>query len=224
MSCILEVDLEYPEHLHDEHNGYPLAPERMIINKVEKLVPSLNDKKNYDLYYVNLKLYERLGLKITKIHRGLKFEERAWLKEYIDLNTELRTKAKNDFEKDFFKLLNNAVFGKTMENIEKRVNVKLVTTREKAMKLSSDPNFESFTIFDENLIAIHMKREKLFYNKPIYLEMCLLDSSKTSMFEFHYDYIRKKYGDRTKLLMTDTVSLFYEIQTENVYYDISKDV
>ena len=144
MPCILEVDLDY--HLHDEHNDYPLAPERMIINKVEKLVLNLGNKKNYVIHYENLKQYERLGLRITKIHRGLKFEERAWLKEYIDHNTELRTKAKNDFEKDFFKLMNNSVFGKTMENIEKRVNVKLVTEREKAMKLSSDPNFESFTI------------------------------------------------------------------------------
>ena len=175
MPCILEVDLDHPDSLHDEHNDYPLAPERMIINKVEKLVPNLDNKKNYVIHYENLKQYERLGLRITKIHRGLKFEERDWLKGYIDLNTELRTKAKNDFEKDFFKLMNNSVFGKTMENIEKRVNVKLVTEREKAMKLSSDPNFESFTIFDENLIAIHMKREKLFYNKPIYLGMCILD-------------------------------------------------
>ena len=224
MPCILEVDLDYPESLHDTHNDYPLAPERIIINKVDKLVPNLNNKKNYVIHCVNLKLYERLGLKITKIHRGLKFEERAWLKEYIDLNTELRTKAKNDFEKDFFKLMNNSVFGKTMENIEKRVNVKLVTKREEAMKLSSDPNFESFTIFDENLIAIHMKREKLFYNKPIYLGMCILDLSKTLMFEFHYDYIKNKYSDRGKLLMTDTDWLIYEIKTDDLYYDISKDV
>ena len=120
--------------------------------------------------------------------------------------------------------MNNAVFGKTMENIEKRVNVKLVTTRGKAMKLSSDPNIESFTIFDENLIAIHTKREKLFYNKPIYLGMCILDLSKTLMYDFHYNYIKKLYDDRAILLMTGTDSLFYEIQTDNVYYDISKDV
>ena len=187
MPCLLEVDLDVPESLHDMHSDYPLAPERMIINKVEKLVPNLNNKKNYVIHYENLKQYERLGLIPTKIHRGIKFEERPWLKEYIDLNTNLRTKAKNEFEKDFFKLMNNSVFGKTMENIEKRVNVKLVTTKEKAMKLSSNPNFESFTIFDENLIAIHMKREKLYYNKPIYLGMCILDLSKTLMYDFHYN-------------------------------------
>ena len=87
-------------------------------------------------------MYERLGLKITKIHRGIKFEERAWLKEYVDLNTELRTKAKNNFEKDFFKLMNNSVFGKTIENIENRVDIKLVTDKEKARKLAAKPNYD----------------------------------------------------------------------------------
>ena len=195
MPCILEVDLDYPKSLHDEHNDYPLAPERMTINKVNKLVPNLNNKKNYVIHYKNLKLYERLGLKISKIHREIKFEERAWLMEFIDLNTDLRTKAKNDFEKDFFKLMNNLVFGKTMENIENCVDIRLVTKEEEAMKLSKKPNFESRTIFDENLIAVHMKRTKLVYNKPIFLGMCILDLSKTLMFKFHYDYIRKMYGD-----------------------------
>ena len=224
MYCLLEVDLDVPESLHDMHSDYPLAPERMIINGVEKLVPNLNNKKNYVIHYENLKQYERLGLIPTKIHRGIKFEERPWFKDYIDLNTNLRTKAKNDFEKDFFKLMNNSVFGKTMENIEKRVNVKLVTTKEKAMKLSSNPNFESFTIFDENLIAIHMKREKLYYNKPIYLGMCILDLSKTLMYDFHYNYIKEKYGPRAKLLMTDTDSLIYEIKTDDFYKDIVHDI
>ena len=224
MPCILEVDLDYPESLHDEHNDYPLAPERMIINKVDKLVPNLNNKKNYVIHYKNLKLYERLGLKISKIDRGIKFEESDWLKKYIDLNTDLRTKAKNDFEKDFFKLMNNSVFGKTMENIENCVDVRLVTKEEEVMILSKKPNFESHTIFDENLIAVHMKRTKLVYNKPIYLGICILDLSKTLMFEFHYDYIKNKYSDRAKLLMTDTDSLIYEIKTDDFYNDISKDV
>ncbi|XP_065664661.1 uncharacterized protein LOC136086296 [Hydra vulgaris] len=205
--CILEVDLDYPDHLHDEHNDYPLAPERVKVDKVEKLIPNLNNKKNYVVHYTNLKLYERLGLNITKIHRGISFEESAWLIDYIDLNTNLRTKATNEFEKDFFKLMNNSVFGKTMENIEKRVDVKLVTNRDEAVKLASRPNYESRTIFDENLIAIHMKRTKLKYNKPIYLETCILDLSKTLMYEFHYDYIKKKYSDKAKLLFTDTDSL-----------------
>jgi hypothetical protein len=221
----LEVDLDYPESLHDEHNDYPLAPERMKIGKVDKLVPNLNDKKNYVLHCENLKLYERLGMKISKVHRGIKFEQRDWMKPYIDLNTELRTKATSEFEKEFFKLMNNSVFGKTMENIEKRVDVRLVTEKKKAIKLSAKPNYDRHTIFDENLIAVHMKRTTIFYNKPIYLGMSILDLSKTLMFEFHYDYIKPKYpGDKAKLLMTDTDSLVYEIETDDFYKDIADDV
>ena len=125
-SCILEVDLEYPDRLHYLHNGYPLAPERVTVNKVDKLIPNLRNKKKYVVHYENLKLYERVGLKITKIHRGIKFEESAWLK---DLNIKLRTEAKNNFEKDFFKLMNNCVFGKTIENIENPVDIKLVENK-----------------------------------------------------------------------------------------------
>ncbi|XP_065662849.1 uncharacterized protein LOC136085468 [Hydra vulgaris] len=222
--CILEVDLDYPDHLHDEHNDYPLAPERIKVDKVEKLIPNLNHKKNYVIHYENLKLYERLGLVITKIHRGIAFEESDWLKQYIELNTNLRTQATNDFEKDFFKLMNNSVFGKTMENIEKRVDVRLVTDRDMAIKLAAKPNYERRTIFDENLIAIHMKRTKLKYNKPIYLGMSISDLSKTLMYEFHYDYIKKKYSDNAKLLFTDTDSLAYEIKTEDIYEDIKNDI
>ena len=121
--------------------------------------------------------------------------------------------------------MNNSVFGKTMENIEKRVDVwRLVTKRKEVMELSSQPNYDTHTIFDENLIAVHMKKTNLFYNKPIYSGMCILDLSKTLMFEFHYDYIRKMYPNRAKLLMTDTDSLFYEIKTDDFYKDISEDV
>ena len=108
-----------------------------------------------------------------------------------------------------------------MENIENYVDIKLVINKGKAIKLVSKPNFESRTFFDQNLIAIHMKRIKLEYNKPIYLGMCKLDLSKTLMYEFHYDYIKKNYSDRAKLLFTDTDSLAYEIKTEDFYADIA---
>ena len=224
MSCILEVSLTYPEKLHDLHNDYPLAPERLIVNKVEKLIPNLNDKKKYVIHHETLKLYLSLGLKLTKIHRGITFKESAWLKPYIDLNTNLRAKAQNDFEKDFFKLMNNSVFGKTMENIRNRVDIRLVTRESQAKKLTCKPNYQHHTIFCENLTAVHMKKVSLKFNKPVYLGMSILDLSKTLMYDFHYNYIKPKYGDSAKLLFTDTDSLAYEIQTEDFYRDISSDV
>ena len=223
-SCILEVDLEYPKSLHDLHNDYPLAPEQIVVNKVSKLIPNLGDKKKYILHYENLKQYLKLGLKLTHIHRGIKFKESSWLEKYISLNTKLRTEAKNEFEKDFFKLMNNSVFGKTMENIRNRVNIKLVNDKKQAEKLSAKPNFKHCNIFSEDLVAIHMKKTKLDFNKPVYLGMCILDLSKTLMYDFHYNYIKQKYGDKTKLLLTDTDSLMYEIQTEDFYKDINGDV
>jgi len=165
-----------------------------------------------------------MGLKLTKKHRGIRYNEIPWLKEYIDLNTELRTTATNDFEKDLFKQMNNTVFGKTMENIENYVDIRLVCDENEAIKLAAKATYDRFTIFDENLIAVHVKRTKLVYNKPIYLGMCTLDLSKTLMYDFHYNYIKEKYGDKAKLLFTDTDSLAYEINTEDFYKDIADDI
>ena len=223
-SCILEVDLEYPRSLHDLHSDYPLAPEQIKVNKVDKLIPNLWNKNKYIIHYENLKQYLSLGLKLTHIHRGIKFEESQWLEKYITLNTELRTSAANEFDKDFFKLMNNSVFGKTMENIRNRVDIKLVNNKKQAEKLSAKPNFYHCNIFREDLVAIHMKKTKLVFNKPVYLGMCILDLSKTLMYDFHYNYINQKYGNEAKLLFTDTDSLMYEIQTEDFCKDISVDV
>ena len=173
--CILEVDLEYPKELHDLHNDYPLAPERLKIGNVEKLIPNLFDKEKYVVHHHSLKQYEELGLKIKKIHRGIKFREEPWMKSYIELNTDLRAKGKYDFEKDFFKLMNNSVFGKNTENIRNWVDVRLVNDRKKAKKLAAKPSFKHLTTFDENLIAFHMKRTKLIFNKPVYCGMTILD-------------------------------------------------
>ena len=106
--CTLEVDLEYPSHLHDLHNDYPLAPESIVVNKVEKLIPNLNDKINYVVHHSMLQQCLKRGLILKKIHRGIKYEESTFLKTYIDSNTVSRTAAKSDFEKDFFKLMNNS--------------------------------------------------------------------------------------------------------------------
>ena len=222
--CILQVDLEYPQEFHDLHNDYPLAPERLPIGKMEKLIPNLYNEEKYVLHRENLKQYESLGLKITKSHKGITFHEEPWLAKYISLNIELRMKAKNDFRKDFFKLMNNSVFGKTMENLRNRVDIRLVTNEVKARKLFAKPNYESRTIFSDNLIAVHMKKTKLKLNKPIYLGMSILDLSKTLMYDFHYNYIKPKYDNKAKLVFTDTDSLAYEIETEDFYKDIVPDV
>ena len=223
--CILEVDLIYPEELHDLHNDYPLCPERVECDKgIKKLIPNLRDKNNYVVHYKTLMLYLSLGMKLKKIHRGIKFIECDFLKPYIDKNTNLRTQAKNNFEKDFFKLMNNSVFGKTMENIRNRVNVKLVNAGEQFKKLAAKPNYNGRKIFNENLVSVHMKKTSLTMNKPVYLGMSILDLSKNIMFDFHYKYIKPKYGNKAKLLFTDTDSFLYEIQTEDFYKDISGDV
>ena len=156
---IFEVDLEYPISLWEELNDYPLAPERIKINKVDKLISSLLPKTHYVLHYKNLKQYLEEGMILKKVHRGIKFNQSCWMEPYIRKNTELRKEAKNAFEKDFFKLMNNSVFGKTIENIRKRQNVELIDNRKKALKLASKPNFDRATIFDEHLVAIHMKKK-----------------------------------------------------------------
>ncbi len=219
--CILEVDLEYPKDLLDFHNEYPLAPEKLTIGKVEKLIPNLNDKSKYVLHHENLKLYLKMGLKLVKIHRGITFEESCFMKSYIDLNTNMRAKGTTDFEKDFYKLMNNSVFGKTMENVRNRVNVKLVTNEKALNKLVKKPNYKRVSEFHENLVAVHMEKTTVKLDKPIYLGMSILDLSKTLMYKFHYNHIKPKWGDDVELLFTD---ICYEIQTDDVYKDISKDV
>ena len=240
---ILEVDLKYPKELHDLHNDYPLAAEKIKVTNdmlseycknisdkynisiglVHKLIPTLSNKKNYVLHYRNLQLYLSLGLKVDKIHRVLEFKQSPWLKQYIDFNTEKRKSAKNDFEKDFFKLMNNSVFGKTMENIRKRVDVRLVTDENKLLKLASKPTYVSSKIFNENLVAVHKIKETLTLNRPAYVGMCILDLSKTLMYDFHYNYIKDKYGDKARLLFTDTDSLTYEIEADDVFQDFWND-
>ena len=190
---------------------------------VSKLIPTLRDKKEYVLHYHNLQLYLDLVLKIKKVHRVLKFDQSSWLKQYIDFNTEKRKHAKNSFEKDFFKLMNNSVFGKTMENLHKRVYVRLVTNEKKLDKLTSKPTFVSSKIFNENLMAVHKVKETLTLNRPAYVGMCILDLSKTLMYDFHYNYIKEKYSKRSRLLFTNTDSLTYEIEAEDVYKDFWND-
>ena len=241
---ICEVDLQYPFEIHDLHNDYPLAPERMVITpemlsrynmalienlgvkpgKIPKLVPNLKDKTKYIVHYRNLKQYVQLGMKITKIHRILSFHQSAWLKPYIDFNTHQRKLATNDFEKDFFKLMNNSVFGNTMENLRNHRKVELVCKEERLRKVLAKPSVTSFKIFSENFAAVDMIKTNLVLNRPIYLGMCVLDLSKTVMYDFHYNYIKARYGAKAKLLLTDTDSLCYQIETQDIYLDMQNDI
>ena len=222
---VLKIDVSYPHELHNPHNDLPFMCERMEINGVEKLVPSLRDKKNYFIHIQALNQALQHGLRLDRIHQAIEFDQLPWLKTYIDFNTQLRTAAINDFEKDFFKLMNNSVFGKTMENIRKHRIIKLVTTEEKYLCTVMKPNFKSGVIFDENLMGCEMGKIKVGMNKPVYLSQAILDLSKIVMYEFHYDYMVPKYGlEKLKLCYMDTDSLVYDIKTEDFYEDIANDV
>ena len=222
---LLEVDVSYPKELHNPHNDLPFMCERMEINGVEKLVPNFRDKKNYVIHIQALNQALQHGLRIDRIHRAIEFDQSSWLKTYIEFNTQLITATTNDFEKDFFKLMNNSVFGKTMENIRKHRNVKLVTTEEKYLHTVTCPNFKSGVLFGENLMGCEMGKIKVVMNKLVYLGQAILDLSKIVMYEFHYDYMVPKYGlEKLKLCYMDTDSLVYDIKTEDFYEDIANDV
>ena len=221
---ILDVDVDYPNKLQNLHSDLQFLPERMIINNTKKLVCNLNDKKNYIVHINVLKQALDHGLKLRKVHRVIEFEQEAWLKEYIGVNTELRKKATNDFEKNFFKLMNNAVFGKTMENVRKHRDIKLVKTDKKRNKLVSESNFHTMKLIDNNLAIIEMRKVKVQMNKPIYLGLSILDISKITIYEFWYDYVKIKYEDKARLCYKDTDSFVVNIKTKDFYKDISQDV
>ena len=221
---ILEVDVRYPKRLHELHSDLPFLSERMKSDKCNKLVCNLFNKKKYVAHIDSLKQALNHGLKLKKIYRIIEFNQEAWLKPYIDMNTELRKAAKNDFEKDLSKLMNNSVFGKTMENIRKHRAIKLVTTDKKRSKLVSEPNYHTINLISEDLSIIEMKKTKVKMNKPIYLVLSILEISKTLMYEFWYDYMKPKYNDNVKLCYMDTDSFIMNIKTNAFYEDIANDV
>ena len=192
---VLEVDVKYPRELHDHHNDLPFMCEKIRVSGVEKLVPNLHDKKKYVIHVKALKQALDHGLVLERIHRVIQFKQSAWMKEYIDFNTRLRTVAKNDFEKDFYKLMNNSVFGKTMETIRKHRDIKLVNDKEDYLKQVMKPNFKGGVLMGADLMSCEMGKVKVKMNKPVYLGQAILDLSKTIMYEFHYDYMKRKYNE-----------------------------
>ena len=221
---ILEVDVKYPKKLYDLYSDLPFLPKRIKIDKFKKLVCDLHNKKKYVVHIKSLKKALNHGLKLKRVHRIIEFNQKAWLKSYIDMNTELRKLGKDDFEKDLFKLMNNAVFGKTLENIRKHKDIKLVTIDKKRNKLVSESNYHTINYISEDLSIIEMNKTRVKMNKPIYLGLSILDISKILMYEFWYDYMKPKYGNRVKLCYMDMDSFIMSIKTNEFYKDISIDV
>ena len=195
--------MKYPKELHENHSELPFLTERMKIGRVEKLVPNLKDKKGYSVQIKTLNQALKHDLKLKKVHRVIEFQQSKWMKAYIMQNTRLRKDAGNEVEKDFFKLMNNSVFGKTMENIRNHKDMKLVTSDKKYLKYVMKPNFKDGHPFSKHLFAVEMGKREITMNKPVYLGQAILDLSKTLMYEFHYDYMRSKYGSKVKLCYMD---------------------
>ncbi|XP_070526244.1 uncharacterized protein [Cardiocondyla obscurior] len=227
---ILEVDLEYPASVHDMHSDLPFCPTREKppgVKHDKKLLATLYDKKRYIIHYRNLQLCTRHGLRVIKVYRALRFTQSAWLRDYIELNTRHRTRATNDFEKNLFKLMNNAVFGKTMENVRNRVDVRLLSQwdgRYGVEAMIAKPNFHSRSVFAENLVAVELRKLEVKFAKPIYVGMSILDISKVCLYEFHHEYMLPTFGDKCSVMYTDTDSLVYSVQCDDVYEMMKRDI
>ena len=245
IGCILEVGLDYPKELHDLHKDYPLAPEIMCINesmlsqaqkdihkyyygkdasdeKTNKLVLNVMDKKKYVLHISALKFYLQHGLRLKKVHRAISFKQANFLKPFIEFNTEKRKNANNDFEKDLFKLMNNSVYGKTMENVRKHGDFEIVNTPERFQKLVNKPLFKHRHIINEDLVIVEKDKHTVELNKPIYMGMSILDYSKIHMYSFYYDVLKPKYQDNIKLVYTDTDSYVIKVETDDLYEDFKE--
>ncbi|KYM95999.1 hypothetical protein ALC62_13348 [Cyphomyrmex costatus] len=226
---ILEVDLTYPHVLHDSHYDLPFCPTKELPpgGKYEKLLATLNAKERYVIHYRNLQQCIRHGLVVTKIHRILQFAQSRWLRGYIEVNTRFRMISNNDFERNLYKLMNNAVFGKTMENVRDYKDVRLVTVWDGRYGLEAmiaKPNFCSRSIFSENLVAVELRKLEVTMNKPIYVGMCILEISKIRLYDFHYEHMVPLYRDKCTLMYTDTDSLIYFLKCVNAYEDIKRNI
>ena len=241
VGCIIQCSLEYPVALHDYHSDYPLASiqksipygmlspvARMICDKhklkrttnVEKLLATVEDKDFYILHYRNLQLYVSLGLRVKKIHAGIIFKQGPIMKSYVDFNSEKRAQATNKFDTDFYKLLSNSLYGKTIENPEKRSKVKLCSESSMYENYVGKPNFKNAKRINSKLVGVEMKYSSIKINKPFYIGMSILDLSKWHMYNFHYNVMKVIFGDRVHLLYTDTDSFIYEISSADVYEEL----
>ncbi|XP_025405883.1 uncharacterized protein LOC112680100 [Sipha flava] len=222
---IYEVDISYPQHLHDEHNDLPFLPYNHKDipqgSKVQKLMATLELKEKYIIHYRNLQQAIANGLIVEKVHRVLQFKQSPWMVNYINLNTEKRKNATNEFEKDFYKLLNNAVFGKTMESMRKKIKMVLVSSEQRIRKLINRTTFKYCTNYDnKNLSAVTLENKIVHFCKPIYIGFAVLEISKTLMYDYHYNVMKSHYKEAINLMYTDTDSLVYYIKTDDFYNDL----
>jgi hypothetical protein len=218
---ILEVDVDYPEELHDLHADLSLLAEHFIPpgSTQTKLCTTLKHKKNYVVHYVALKQALELGLKLTKIHRVIKFNLSHWLRPYIEMNNLLRRGALNKFKDGFFKDMVNIIYGKMMEQVRERLRIELALSEEEVGKLVASPAFLDRTVYTENVVAVHLAKEKITLNKPIYGGLAVLDLSKSTMYDFYYNKLLKRYADKMSLCYMDTDSYVLEIRTKDFYED-----
>lgn len=221
---VLEVDLDYPIDLHDIHNDLPFCATQKKFGGTRKLCATLEPKEKYIIHYRNLQQAINHGLKLTKVHRVLKFHQFTWLKQYIEMNNNLRTRATTEAEKDLFKLMNSSIFGKSVENVKKRRNIYLCSSweshgqRRGAESYISSGYCKNVKVFNDSLVAVELKQTHLNLNKPIYVGFAVLEISKTRMYAFHYDFMKVEFpGADLRLCYTDTDSLIYYIRTKNYY-------
>ena len=233
----LEVDLGYPQDLHHDTADFPLAPESGEINSdmfstfmkdfyqtlkpnseygsSRKLLLTQYDRKHYIVHFAVLKFYLAMGLTLDKIHRVIKYRQKAWLKAYIDFNSQQRAQSNNDFDKAFYKLKNNALFGKTMEDVRKRINYKLVTDNDKFEKMVSSPFFNDRDIITKDITGVHMLKPKVELNKPVFVGQAVLDYSKLEMYNLFYKILPQcPLIKRLHLIGGDTDSFFLTIATD----------
>jgi len=233
---VLEVDLDYPASLHDKHSCYPMVAHQQKIEESmlsphaehlrellnvqnlgpKKLLTTLYDKKKYIVHYTMLKLYIKHGLKLRTVHKAVKFVQSPWLSEYINFNTQKRQNASNAFEKYFYKIMNNSIYGKQLQSVRDKCQIKLVSEERSLSKLTSKPQFKGFTIFNKNLVSVDSYQTVVCLNRPVFSGFSILEISKRKMLSFHYDVMLPHFGDRIKLIFTDTDSFAYEIKSSDL--------
>jgi len=240
-----EIDLSFPESIHEKLNSYPPAPYNRIVKKEElspfqqqifndidinpqyfrqnRLISDLHTRKNYICHFSTLKTFIELGCKVDIIHKAVYFTQQPWLSPYIQFNTTRRQESNNMIEKSFWKLANNCIYGKFIENKRKRQRIVLISSVEQAMMYNKKPSVQGMKIISENLVSLRLRKLVVYFDRPLAIGCTILDESKRLMLNFHYSYVCQKYGNNVNLLATDTDSLIYQIFTRNIYEDCQRN-